>query len=51
MKKCVACKTNEVTVPDRNDVPRYRIRVCSKCHAERLAADLRYVSVVTRRTP
>ena len=37
MKKCVECKTNKATVPDRNDVPRYRIRVCVKCHAARVA--------------
>ncbi len=48
-KKCVVCKTNEATVPDRNDEPRYRIRVCADCHAGRLSGDMR--EITRRRRP
>ena len=47
MKKCVVCRKREATVPDRTDVPRYRVRVCQDCHSERLGYDLR--TIVNRR--
>jgi hypothetical protein len=39
--KCVLCLRREATVPDRNRPGRPVKRVCSQCHAKRLAGDLR----------
>lgn len=40
MKKCKVCKTAEATMPDRDDWPRHRIRICEGCHAKRLSGDI-----------
>ena len=46
--KCRVCRKNPATVPDRNDWPSYRLRVCADCHAERLRGDL--IHALARRT-
>ena len=40
--KCVVCGERPATVPDRNEggIGRQRLKVCSKCHADRLKRDL-----------
>lgn len=42
MSLCIICHTRDATVPDRNSGSS-RKRLCSKCHGERLKADLRHI--------
>jgi len=39
-KKCEICGKNPATIPDRERIGRLINRVCSRCHALRLAGDL-----------
>ncbi len=43
MTKCQICKVRKASVPDRDDWPRYRIRLCEDCYAERLGGDLKII--------
>ena len=40
---CIVCRTSPAVVPDR-DSGSLRVRLCWKCHAEKLSADLREIS-------
>lgn len=40
-KLCEVCHKRPATVPDRNRTGRLINRVCSSCHRDRLAGDLR----------
>lgn len=42
-KKCEICGENPATVPDRERIGRLINRVCSTCHALRLAGDLKRI--------
>lgn len=46
--KCRACEVMKATVPDRDDWPRYRIRLCADCHADRLRGDLEAIAAIKR---
>lgn len=39
---CIICRERPATVPDRNRMGRLINRVCSPCHAARLAKDLQH---------
>jgi len=42
MPKCIICHEHEreATIPDRNDYPSRRKKLCSECHGDRLKHDL-----------
>ena len=42
-KMCEICGENHATVPDRGQVGRLINRVCSSCHALRLAGDMKRI--------
>lgn len=50
MAKCIICRENEATIPDRNEAPwGKRKKVCSDCHANRLKNDFVTVCEVERK--
>ena len=42
-KKCEICGVKPATVPDRERIGRLINRVCSSCHALRLAGDIKRI--------
>jgi len=39
-KKCIVCRVNPPTVPDRGKMGKPIKRICLQCHAKRLLGDL-----------
>ncbi len=48
MAKCIICGERPSAVPDRNTLSS-RKKICTKCNAERLRDDLRYVLTVEKK--
>lgn len=41
--KCVDCNQRPAELPDRNDFPSRRKKVCRECHAARFRGDLKRI--------
>ena len=37
--KCIICGKKEATIPDRNEYPSRRKKICVDCHSDRLRHD------------
>ena len=38
--KCIICRENVATIPDRNKLPSKKKRLCKECHGKRLQHDM-----------
>ncbi len=47
--KCIICHKKLATVPDRNNFPSRRKKLCSDCHSKRLANDIVNVIAIKKR--
>ena len=47
--KCIICGEKEATVPDRNEYPSKRKKLCIDCHSNRLKNDFVDILLIERK--